>query len=305
MAIGFRVLFMNTTGSHLTGIGAAALRNNTTASFNTAIGADALRENTTGENNTAIGADALRSNTTAPTTPPPVVWRSIATQPATSTRLTVFRHSIATQLASAIPPRVVMRLFPIPPAAATQPSVRVRSLPTQSATSISRWALLPVTLAPQAINNIDIGNTSAAAARIQHYPHRQLLAHGTRYIAGILGNGPFSCGVSIDSVTGQLGVGGCISSERFKKDIDSMDKASEAIFSLKPVTFHYKNDKTNIPQFGLIAEEVAKVNPDLIARGQRRKTLQRSLRRGERDVAQRVSQGAPQERRNSKRPSLS
>ena len=44
-----------------------------------------------------------------------------------------------------------------------------------------------------------------------------------------------------------------------------MDKASGAILSLKPVTFHYKNDKTNIPQFGLIAEEVAKVNPALIA----------------------------------------
>ena len=44
-----------------------------------------------------------------------------------------------------------------------------------------------------------------------------------------------------------------------------MDNASEAIFSLKPVTFHYRNDKTNIPQFGLIAEEVVKVNPALIA----------------------------------------
>ena len=43
-----------------------------------------------------------------------------------------------------------------------------------------------------------------------------------------------------------------------------MNKASEAIFSLKPVTFHYKNDKTHTPQFGLIAEEVAKVNPALI-----------------------------------------
>ncbi len=43
-----------------------------------------------------------------------------------------------------------------------------------------------------------------------------------------------------------------------------MDKTSEAIFSLRPVTFHYKNDKTNTPQFGLIAEEVAKVNPALI-----------------------------------------
>lgn len=43
-----------------------------------------------------------------------------------------------------------------------------------------------------------------------------------------------------------------------------MDKTSEAIFSLRPVTFHYKNDMTNTPQFGLIAEEVAKVNPALI-----------------------------------------
>jgi Chaperone of endosialidase len=45
-----------------------------------------------------------------------------------------------------------------------------------------------------------------------------------------------------------------------------MDKASEAILALKPVTFHYKSDKTKTPQFGLIAEEVAEVNPDLVVR---------------------------------------
>jgi len=45
-----------------------------------------------------------------------------------------------------------------------------------------------------------------------------------------------------------------------------MDQSSEAIFGLKPVTFHYKNDKKSTPQFGLIAEEVAKMNPDLVAR---------------------------------------
>ena len=45
-----------------------------------------------------------------------------------------------------------------------------------------------------------------------------------------------------------------------------MDKSSEAIYSLKPVTFHYKKDKTNTPWFGLIAEDVARVNPDLIVR---------------------------------------
>ena len=69
--------------------------------------------------------------------------------------------------------------------------------------------------------------------------------------------------VLIDSV-GQLGTAS--SSQRFKKDIKPIDKLSEGILALKPVTFHYKKDKANNPQFGLIAEEVAKVNPDLIVR---------------------------------------
>jgi hypothetical protein len=66
----------------------------------------------------------------------------------------------------------------------------------------------------------------------------------------------------IVSDTGQLGI--VASSERFKKDIVIMDKASEAVLSLRPVTFHYKTDTKGIPQFGLIAEEVAKVNPALV-----------------------------------------
>jgi hypothetical protein len=64
------------------------------------------------------------------------------------------------------------------------------------------------------------------------------------------------------SDTGQLGT--VASSERFKKDIATMNKASEAILSLRPVTFHYKTDTKDTPQFGLIAEEVAKVNPTLV-----------------------------------------
>ena len=63
---------------------------------------------------------------------------------------------------------------------------------------------------------------------------------------------------------GQLGT--VASSERFKKDIATMEKASEAILSLRPVTFHYKTDEKDTPQFGLIAEEVAKVNPGLVVR---------------------------------------
>ena len=65
----------------------------------------------------------------------------------------------------------------------------------------------------------------------------------------------------IDSA-GQLGT--MSSSCRFKKDIATMEQSSEAILSLRPVTFHYKTDTKSTPQFGLIAEEVAKVNPDLV-----------------------------------------
>jgi hypothetical protein len=64
------------------------------------------------------------------------------------------------------------------------------------------------------------------------------------------------------SNTGQLGT--LASSERFKKDIATMEKTSEAILALRPVTFHYKADAGETPQFGLIAEDVAKVNPALV-----------------------------------------
>ena len=63
----------------------------------------------------------------------------------------------------------------------------------------------------------------------------------------------------IVSADGQLGT--VASSERFKKDIATMGEASETTLSLRPVTFHYKTDTKGTSQFGLIAEEVAKVNP--------------------------------------------
>ena len=89
--------------------------------------------------------------------------------------------------------------------------------------------------------------------------------HTSTYIAGIAGQtvgaGGTTCYVDND---GKLGV--FLSARRFKTDIADMDNASEALLALRPVTFHYKPelDKTGIPQFGLIAEEVAKVNPDLV-----------------------------------------
>jgi hypothetical protein len=90
--------------------------------------------------------------------------------------------------------------------------------------------------------------------------------HTRAFIAGIRGvttENADAIPVVIDSA-GQLGT--MSSSQRYKHEIKPMDYASEAILALKPVTFEYKSDKTNTPQFGLIAEQVAEVNPDLVVR---------------------------------------
>jgi hypothetical protein len=86
------------------------------------------------------------------------------------------------------------------------------------------------------------------------------------YIAGIVEAVSTGSQVGVDS-DGHLGVL-TISSVRFKDQIKPMDKVSEAILALKPITFHYKKelDPKGIQQFGLLAEEVEKVNPDLVTR---------------------------------------
>ena len=83
------------------------------------------------------------------------------------------------------------------------------------------------------------------------------------FIAGINGTAVVGDAVVVDG-NGQLGT--VASSARFKKNIKPMDKTSEAILGLKPVSFQYRSDSKGTPQFGLIAEEVAKVNPDLVVR---------------------------------------
>jgi hypothetical protein len=113
-------------------------------------------------------------------------------------------------------------------------------------------------------NNIYIGNqgmeSEAGQIRIGAYA----LQTGT-YIAGIR-NAAVTGSPVVIGMGGKLGV--TMSSAQFKEAIKPMDKASEAILALKPVTFHYKKevDPDGIPQFGLVAEQVQKVNPDLVAR---------------------------------------
>jgi len=114
-------------------------------------------------------------------------------------------------------------------------------------------------------NNIDIGNTGLASDSRRIRIGKTGMQTAT-YIAGISG-APVPTGVPvIVDTNGHLGT--IISSARYKEAINPMDKASEGILALKPVTFRYKKelDLEGIPQFGLVAEEVEKVNPDLVAR---------------------------------------
>jgi len=113
-------------------------------------------------------------------------------------------------------------------------------------------------------NNIDIGNVGFAndSGTIRIGDKDQTKT----FIAGIHGAMAPNAVMVVVNSSGQLGT--LPSSSRFKDDIHSMDKASEAILALKPVTFRYKKelDPKGLPQFGLVAEEVQKVNPDLVAR---------------------------------------
>ena len=80
---------------------------------------------------------------------------------------------------------------------------------------------------------------------------------------------PPSLSVFASRQTPLASLGTMSSSRRFKNEIKPMDEASDAVLALKPVMFSYKSDKTNTPQFGLIAEEVAALNPDLVVRDEK------------------------------------
>jgi hypothetical protein len=113
-------------------------------------------------------------------------------------------------------------------------------------------------------NNIDIGNGGVAGESDKIRIGTVGTQNGA-FIAGIHGVAVTGAAVVVSS-SGQLGV--AASSQRFKDEIKPIAKASEVILALKPVTFRYKPeiDPNGIPQFGLVAEDVEKVNPDLVAR---------------------------------------
>jgi hypothetical protein len=247
-AIGSEALFSNTAGFYNTAIGSGALFSNVGGNQNTAIGSGALYNNDDGVVNTAIGISALASNTAGNYN---TANGSFALQSNTSG---------GANTASGY--------------------VSLSSNTTGSGnTATGYWALLNNTSGNDNIalgagagynlttgdNNIDIGNIGKRGESNTIRIGKRGVQKQT-FIGGISGaTVAEGVGVIIDA-NGQLGT--IVSSERFKDAVRPMDKASEAILSLKPVTFRYKTalDPKGFPQFGLVAEQVEKVNPDLVAR---------------------------------------
>src|SRR5205807_590795 len=114
-------------------------------------------------------------------------------------------------------------------------------------------------------NNIDIGAPGVAGEANTIRIGKSATQKKT-FVAGIRGVTVASGVGVIVGTSGQLGT--VVSSARFKEAIKPMGKTSEALLALQPVTFRYKHelDPDGVPQFGLVAEQVEKVNPDLVVR---------------------------------------
>jgi len=252
-AIGFHALYTNTTGNANTATGNVALSNNTDGFQNTATGSFALQFNTTGWNNTATGHQTLLNNT-------------IGDDNTADGAFALFHNTGGFKNTA----DGDVALFDNTTGSNnTASGFNALGANTSGSNNIAVGATAGVNLTIGS-NNIYVGNVGGGpgeSARIR------IGTQGTQtatFIAGISGAAVTGNQVVIGS-NGKLGV--TASSARFKEKIQPMDKASEVILALKPVTFRYKPelDPDGIPQFGLVAEQVAKVDPDLVARDDQRK----------------------------------
>jgi hypothetical protein len=246
-AFGAFALARNTTGANNTGIGESALQENTGGNDNTAIGFESLDHNTVGANNTAIGFSAMFKNT--------IGFQNVANGFETLYNNTTGNSNTADGFEA---------LY-YNTTGAGNTAMGIGALLNNTTGNYN--IVIGINAGSSLItgnSNIDIGSAGASdesnTIRIGTGG-----THTAAFIAGISGTPVTGTSVVVDG-NGQLGV--AVSSARFKDEIKPMNRASETILSLRPVTFFYKNDidPKGVPQFGLVAEEVEKVNPDLVVR---------------------------------------
>jgi len=221
-------------GSFNTAVGDRALFSNTTGIENTANGYQALVSNTTGNDNTATGAEALSSNTTGDDNT--VIGSFALSSNTTGSFNTAIGEGALGSNTEGINNTAV--------------GGNAGFSLTGNNNIVIGFNVFGLT---GESNTIRIGNTGITDT----------------YIGGISGQTATGGAAVFVNSDGKLGT--ATSSARFKDQIKPMDKASEAILALKPVTFRYKKeiDSNGVPQFGLVAEEVAEVNADLVVRDEK------------------------------------
>jgi hypothetical protein len=234
-AVGVAALLLN-TGRENTAIGVDALGLNTAGEFNAAVGAFALYNNIGGTDNTAVGSSALTANTTG------------------SSNTAIGSSALVDNVSG-------FENVGIGPAAL------FTNVDGHDNIAVGQAALSNNT---SGNNNIGIGFFGGLAVTTSS----NVICIGTQgqnmsdscFIGQIFGATVAGGSTVIIDANDRLGT--ITSSKRFKEDIEPMDKASDGLFALKPVRFRYKKeiDPAGTKQLGLVAEDVEKVNPDLVVR---------------------------------------
>jgi hypothetical protein len=240
-ALGTAALLLNTTGERNTAVGAAALVFNGTGNANTANGAFALYNNTSGERNTAIGADALKANTTG--------GSNTANGDEALFSNTTGSENTATGDDA---------LFGNTEGGSNTANGRNALFSVSTGSANTALGFAAGFFATTGNGNVYIGSgMSGIAGESNHTYIRNI---NTTSVSG--GGTDY---VTINLTTGLLGH--LSSSRRHKEDIQPMTDASETLYRLKPVTYRYKKeiDATQSLDYGLVAEEVAAVEPNLVA----------------------------------------
>jgi hypothetical protein len=298
-AIGSTAMRENTTGEENTAIGSGALSSNTDGDFNMASGTNALQVNTHGQRNTATGNSAMFSNTTGDLNTASgnaalgfnvagdgntavgqgagfgsqgdnntaVGLNALGGFPLTGSGNTAVGAQAGLHYTGTDHDNICIGSQTLGVAGENN-TIRIGTSLPSSGINISAGGLL------QAFN-IGEGFTGGGIQYSQFFGVSSVsIAPGfstvngnsSCFIGGIFNQTPVagSHAVLVGS-NGKL-ADATLSSRRFKKDIAPIDKMSEGILALRPVTFHWKNDNTNEPEFGLVAEDVAEVNLDWITR---------------------------------------
>ena len=266
-ASGIYALFLNTTGGSNTANGAFALFNNTTGFINTATGERALFSNISGSANTANGVGALQSNTIG-SFDTAVGNGALVGNTSGSRNTALGFQALANGNGTENTAVGSHARVGFGGGGTGNTAVGFAALFFGNGslnTAMGRHAGYNLTGGDS--NNIDIGANVEGVAGESNTIRIGNTDIADTFISGISGTTVASGAAVLVDSDGHLGT--VTSSKRFKEEITPMNKTSEEIFSLQPVTFRYKKeiDPAGTSQFGLIAEEVAKVNPNLVVLG--------------------------------------